>query len=122
MLRLACRRDWFQTENRPCLQLCQSVLVGAALGAYGPLVVCGADGATVCITWPGWLSGATWGLFIAFFIGLATWQVRGEFVGTRDRVTALRFGPDGQLFSGAVDATVLVWDPRTAKRPPAEPK
>ena len=53
-----------------------AVLVGAALGRYGPLVVCGADGAAVCVTWPGWLSGATWVLFIAFFIGLATWQVR----------------------------------------------
>ena len=53
-----------------------AVLAGAALGAYGPLVVCGADVAAVCVTWPGWIGGATWVLFIAFFIGLATWQVR----------------------------------------------
>src|SRR3954454_18108696 len=52
------------------------VLIAATLGAYGPLVVCGADGAAVCVMWPGWISGATWVLFVGFFIGLATWQVR----------------------------------------------
>ncbi|QJW97137.1 sigma-70 family RNA polymerase sigma factor [Frigoriglobus tundricola] len=56
------------------------------------------------------------------FWDAATWQLRSEFPGPRDRVTALAFGPDGRLYSGALDATVLVWDPKTAKRPPAEPK
>jgi RNA polymerase sigma factor (sigma-70 family) len=51
----------------------------------------------------------------------ATWQVRGEFRGPRDRVTALTFGPDGELFSGSVTATVLAWDPKAAA-PPVERK
>ena len=34
-------------------------------------------------------------------------------------MTALAFGPDGRLFSGSPDATVLAWDPRAAK-PPGE--
>ncbi len=56
------------------------------------------------------------------FRDAATWKVIGEFPGPRDRVTALTFGPDGRLFSGAINATVLVWDPKAAKHPPAEPK
>src|SRR4051794_23665078 len=37
-----------------------ALLLGAWLGAVGPLVVCGADGAAVCVTWPAWISGLTW--------------------------------------------------------------
>ena len=51
------------------------------------------------------------------FRDAATWQLRGEFRGLRDRVTALAFGPDGRLFSGCLDGTVLAWDPRAAKPP-----
>jgi RNA polymerase sigma factor (sigma-70 family) len=43
---------------------------------------------------------------------VASWQVRAEFRGHRDRVTVLRFGPDGRLFSGSLDSTVLAWDTR----------
>src|SRR5262249_17618810 len=42
----------------------------------------------------------------------ATWTVRAEFHGHRDRVTALAFGPDGRLFTGGLDTVVLGWDVR----------
>ncbi len=42
----------------------------------------------------------------------ATWKVRAEFRGHRDRVTALGFGPDGRLFTGGLDTVVLGWDVR----------
>jgi hypothetical protein len=47
---------------------------------------------------------------------VATWTVRAEFRGHRDRVTALAFGPDGRLFTGGLDSVVLGWD----VRPPRE--
>jgi hypothetical protein len=50
---------------------------------------------------------------------VATWKVRAEFRGHRDLVTALAFGPDGRLFTGGLDTTVLGWDvrpPRGAAR------
>jgi WD40 repeat protein len=43
---------------------------------------------------------------------VATWRVRAEFRGHRDRVTALAFGPDGRLFTGGLDTVVLGWDVR----------
>lgn len=43
---------------------------------------------------------------------LATWTVRTEFHGHRDRPTALAFTPAGQLLSGSLDTTVLAWDLR----------
>jgi WD40 repeat protein len=43
---------------------------------------------------------------------VATWKVRAEFRGHRDRVTALAFGPDGRLFTGGLDTVVLRWDVR----------
>jgi hypothetical protein len=46
----------------------------------------------------------------------ATWTVRTEFRGHRDRVTALAFGPDGRLFTGGLDTVVLGWDVRPAPR------
>jgi RNA polymerase sigma factor (sigma-70 family) len=49
---------------------------------------------------------------------VATWQVRAEFRGHRDRVTAVAFGPDGRLFTGGLDTVVLGWD----VRPPREAK
>ena len=73
--------------------------------AFGP------DGKTVAVATP---DGTT-----IQFRDAATWQVRGEFRGSRDRVTALAFGPDGRLFSGTLDGTVLAWDPRAAN-PPAD--
>ncbi len=50
---------------------------------------------------------------------VATWKVRAEFRGHRDRVTALAFGPDGRLFTGGLDTVVLGWDvlpPRDAAK------
>lgn len=49
---------------------------------------------------------------------VATWQVRAEYRGHRDRVTALTFGPDGRLYSGGGDTVVIGWDvrpPRTTQ-------
>ncbi len=48
----------------------------------------------------------------------ATWTVRAEFRGHRDRVTAVAFGPDGRLFTGGLDTVVLGWDvqPRAAAK------
>jgi WD40 repeat protein len=43
---------------------------------------------------------------------VATWKVRAEFRGHRDRVTALAFGPDGRLFTGGLDTVILRWDVR----------
>ena len=53
-----------------------AILVGGAVGAFGPLVTCGADGAAVCVAWPGLASLATWLLFVGFFAALGAWQVR----------------------------------------------
>lgn len=79
---------------------------GATAGAFAP------DGKTLAIA----ESDGTIALW-----DTAKWTVRGEFRGPRARVTTLTFGPDGRLFSGSVDATVLAWDPQAAKAP-AEPK
>jgi hypothetical protein len=49
----------------------------------------------------------------------ATGQSRGELRVSRERATALAFGPDGRLFTGYPDATILAWDPRAVGRPPA---
>ncbi len=80
--------------------------VGGTAGAFAP------DGKTLAVT-PRDGTIQLW--------DTTKWTVKGEFRGPRDRVTILSFGPDGQLFSGSVDATVLAWDPRAAK-PPAERK
>lgn len=48
----------------------------SAVGWLGPLVACGADGAAVCVTWPGAASLATWLVFVATIVGLLAWQVR----------------------------------------------
>jgi RNA polymerase sigma factor (sigma-70 family) len=48
---------------------------------------------------------------------VATWTVRAEYRGHRDRVTALAFGPDGRLFTGGLDAVVLGWDARPPRGP-----
>jgi WD40 repeat protein len=45
---------------------------------------------------------------------VAGWKERGEFRGPRPRVLSLAYGPDGRLYSGGLDATVLVWDPKVA--------
>src|SRR5205823_3948814 len=48
---------------------------------------------------------------------VATWRVRAEFRGHRDRVTALAFGPDGRLFTGGLDTVVFGWDVRPPRGP-----
>jgi hypothetical protein len=41
---------------------------------------------------------------------VATWSVRAEYRGHRDRITALAFGPDGKLYTGGLDTVVLGWN------------
>jgi hypothetical protein len=53
-----------------------AVLVGAASGVFGPLVVCGVDRAPLCVAWPVVASAGTWLLFLGFVVGLAAWQIR----------------------------------------------
>jgi RNA polymerase sigma factor (sigma-70 family) len=76
--------------------------IGASAGAFSP------DSKTLAVATP----DGTIQLW-----DVATWKVRGEFRGPRERVMVLTFGPDGQLFSGSLDTTVLAWDTRKAKRP-----
>jgi hypothetical protein len=45
----------------------------------------------------------------------ASWTVRAQLRGHRDRVTALAFSPSGRLFSGGLDTMVLGWDVRPAR-------
>ncbi len=52
------------------------LLLAAFEGWLGPLVVCGADAAPVCVAWPAAASWGMWLLFLGFFVGLAVWQVR----------------------------------------------
>jgi WD40 repeat protein len=49
------------------------------------------------------------------------WAVTGYFRDSRARALSLAIGPDGRVYSGYVDATVLVWDPQRAG-PPADQK
>ena len=58
-----------------------ALLLGAttassATGVLGPLVPCGADGATVCVTWSAAASLVTWLVWLAIVLGLLIWQVR----------------------------------------------
>jgi RNA polymerase sigma factor (sigma-70 family) len=92
---------WEVATGKPVAQL----PLGATAGAFVP------DGKGLAVAEP---DGT-----ITFW-DTAKWTVRGVFRGPRERVTVLTFGPDGQLFSGSVDATVTAWDPQIAK--PAEPK
>jgi RNA polymerase sigma factor (sigma-70 family) len=55
------------------------------------------------------------------FRDTASGEVRGTFRGPAD-LTALAFGPDGRVFTGNPDGTVLAWDPRVVKLPPADRK
>jgi WD40 repeat protein len=64
---------------------------------------------------------ATAGGMTIEFRDLATGQVRGEFRRPPD-LTAVGFGPDGRVFTGGPDGTVLAWDPRAVKPPPADRK
>ena len=52
------------------------ILLAAFEGWLGPLVVCGADAAPVCIAWPMLASTGVWLAFLGFIAGLAAWQIR----------------------------------------------
>jgi WD40 repeat protein len=74
------------------------------------------DGKTMAVAVP--QSGTTFE-----FRDTATGRVRGEFrVPPTAEVTALTLGPDGRVFTGGPDGTVLAWDPRAVKPPPADRK
>lgn len=45
----------------------------------------------------------------------ATWTIRSEHRGHRDRVSSIVFAPDGRLFTGGLDTTVLAWELRPPK-------
>ena len=53
-----------------------AVFAGAASGRLGPLQACGADGANVCIAWPGIASAVMWLSFVVIIAALAVWQAR----------------------------------------------
>jgi hypothetical protein len=53
-----------------------AVLIAASAGWLGPLVTCGADGAAVCMRWPGLVAGATWAAFTGLIAALAVVQAR----------------------------------------------
>jgi hypothetical protein len=53
-----------------------SVLLAGYAGWLGPLETCGADGATVCVGWPGIASVVTWSAFMALLVGLVVIQIR----------------------------------------------
>jgi WD40 repeat protein len=75
---------------------------GATAGAFSP------DGKTLATALP----DGTIQLWDA-----ATWKLKGELRGHRDRVSVLAFTPDGRLLSGGQDTTILAWDPTKAKPP-----
>jgi hypothetical protein len=52
------------------------VLVTAAGGGFGPLVVCGVDGWAVCAGWPRPVSVLVWALFLAGGAALVGWHLR----------------------------------------------
>jgi WD40 repeat protein len=92
---------WDAATGRAVATLADGPRPGAANAAFAPdgrtLATASADG--VIRLWE-----------------VATWKVRAEFRGHRDRVTAVAFGPDGRLFTGGLDTVVLGWD----VRPPRE--
>ncbi len=90
---------WHVPTGRPVAALVAGPRPGAANAAWSPdgrtLATASADG-TVRL-WE-----------------VATWTVRAELRGHRDRVTALAFGPGGRLYTGGLDTTVLGWDVKNA--------
>ena len=51
-------------------------LVASAAGWLGPVVVCGADRAPGCISWPTPIPALVWAMFIGGVAALVLWQVR----------------------------------------------
>jgi RNA polymerase sigma factor (sigma-70 family) len=94
---------WDVARGRRVAHLPQGLPIGATCAAFAP------DGRTFATASP----DGTIQLW-----EVATWSVRAEFRGHRDRVTALAFSPDGRLLSGGLDTTVLAWDPRPPRPQP----
>jgi RNA polymerase sigma factor (sigma-70 family) len=92
---------WDVARGRRLAALPDGLPVGATCAAFAP------DGRTAATASPD-------GTIKVWEV--ATWKVRTEFRGHRDRVTALAFRRDGRLLSGGLDTTVLVWDVRAALR------
>jgi RNA polymerase sigma factor (sigma-70 family) len=88
---------WDVVKGQRIAHLPQGLPIGASAAAFAP------DGRTFATASP----DGTIQLW-----EVATWSVRAEFRGHRDRVTALAFGPDGRLLSGGLDTTVLAWEVR----------
>jgi WD40 repeat protein len=88
---------WDVTTGRAVATLAAGPRPGAANAAFAP------DGRTFAIA-------SADGVIRLWEV--ATWNVRAEFRGHRDRITALAFGPDGKLFTGGLDTVVLEWDVR----------
>jgi WD40 repeat protein len=86
---------WDVATGRAVATLAAGPRPGAANAAFAP------DGRTLAIA----SADGTVRLW-----EVATWKVRAEFRGHRDRVTALAFGPNGRLFTGGLDTVVLGWD------------
>lgn len=56
--------------------LAAAAVVASAVGWLGPVVVCGADRAPGCLTWPVPISEALWAAFVVGVVALLIWQVR----------------------------------------------
>jgi hypothetical protein len=56
--------------------LLAALFAAASAGWLGPLVTCGADGAPVCMAWPGVASAATWLIFVGTLAVLGGFQAR----------------------------------------------
>lgn len=48
---------------------------------------------------------------------VASWTLRTKFQAHHDHISALQFAPDGTLFTGSFDSTVMAWNVRPEKSP-----
>src|SRR5262249_47978120 len=104
-------QEFAQTHlKRPANQVfVWDVATGQRVAALPDRLPTGADVAA-CAPEGGTLALAMGGAIEVWEV--ATWTKRAEYPGHRDRVNSLAFGPDGRLFSGGLDTTVLAWDTR----------
>src|SRR5215213_2198168 len=69
-----------------------SLFVAAWGGAVGPLLVCGSDGAAVCVAWPAPAAVGLYVAFVAVLVGLVICQLqtwRGVSIDRRELVVLL---------------------------------